>query len=593
MHAAIAAAGPKKGVEQAQVDEALARLDRMREGAALLIGALSRYLPRGSPLLVKAIEALVKAVATDSVQRSVASCLQPLVSAIEGARQGQSPFMDKTVTSLTSTLFQGKVKHERRGAAAALAAIMKGLGGPALRKYEIIEQLSKQASAKPIQRVGAMLGYAALFDELGPVLAPFVTRALASIVPCFGEPEAGAREAAHEAASAIMRHLDGTGVKLVLPIVLAGLSDRRWRTKVDAIELLGSMSNLAPRELSACLPQVVPNLLEAMSDANLSVQAAARAALTHIVAVIRNPEIRRLSALVLKALLDPASQANSKALMELVSTTFRHFVDPPSLALVIPIVRHGLRDRDGRTKKTAAQIAGSLAQIVSSKALILEPYASMLLRHLKVLLMDSSPDCRKVTARAVVATFRSAPNPEFMQLQQLLLSILAQEDVRIPLWAIRSSTRRPAPRVCSVLGVHLARQSSSLCKVSRPLLPSSPLSPNVCRIRAGRFARAFSYSPTVCAPPLAMNLLICSRIAFPRRLGWPHGWAGSSPRGGNSRRTGYGGCLCAVAEGHAVEAPHRRACCRKLADSSRRADADRLLHPPPRRPLGQVDDRRG
>ena len=97
-------------------------------------------------------------------------------------------------------------------------------------------------------------------------------------------------------------------------------------------------------------------------------QSASREALTRIGSVIKNPEIRSIAPVILRALNDPVNKTQ-ESLTALLETAFVHVIDAPSLALIMPILRRALTDKSTTTKKMATQIIGNMYSLTEAKDL--------------------------------------------------------------------------------------------------------------------------------------------------------------------------------------------------------------------------------
>lgn len=159
---------------------------------------------------------------------------------------------------------------------------------------------------------------------------PYVITILPMLLTAFGDTSPEVREAANGASRVIMGQLSAQGVKLILPHVLTGVEAVAWRTKQGSIQLLGAMAYCAPKQLSTCLPTIVPRLGEVLADPHPKVSAAAKEALNEVGSVIRNPEVSRLVPLLLSAVADPAKN-NKAALGTLLRTVFVNTIDAASL----------------------------------------------------------------------------------------------------------------------------------------------------------------------------------------------------------------------------------------------------------------------
>lgn len=392
--------------------------DHQREGVVVCLGALAKHMDKTDPKVSSIVDSLIEALSipSESVQRSVATCLTPLIPAV---KDRSTALLDDLLSRVTS----GETFGERIGAAFGVSAVVKGLGISALKQHDIIPRLEdamKTGGANA--RQGAMLVFECLSQRLGILFEPYIIVILPIMLKCFADTSPQVREAASQTAKGIMANLSAHGVKLVLPSVLRALEDSAWRTKQAGIQILGSMAYCAPRQLGSCLPQVVPKLTEALTDSHPKVRESGKSALRDIGSVVRNPEIASISNALLNALEDP-NKYTPEALQQLQSTSFVHSIDAPSLALVMPIITRGLKDRGGDAKKKSALIVGSMCSMINdAKDLI--PYMDMVLPSLKSQLMDPIPEVRAVAAKAMGKLVKGLGEKHFSDILAWLLDAM-------------------------------------------------------------------------------------------------------------------------------------------------------------------------
>ncbi|KIK62847.1 hypothetical protein GYMLUDRAFT_242480 [Collybiopsis luxurians FD-317 M1] len=370
--------------------------DHIKEAVVILFGRVARHLDASDARIPTIVDRLVEALKTPSeqVQIAVSECISPLVKFMQPKDK-----VSALVDTLLEDLFNAPKYASRRGAAYGLAGVINGTGIAGMKEHEIIRKLRSAAEDKKRYepRQGVMFAFETLSMTLARLFEPYIEYILPLLLTSFGDATADVREATQDAARVIMGNLSGYGVKLILPSLLSGLDEKQWRSKKGSIELLGMMAYCSPRQLSLSLPIVIPRLTGVLTDSHAQVRAAANRSLKQFGEVISNPEIQNLVPILLKALVDPAKTPN--ALSGLLKTSFMHYIDHSSLALVVPIIERGLRERGADTKKKAAQIVGNLASLTDSKDFV--PYLSQLLPLVHVVLVDPVPEARATAAKAL------------------------------------------------------------------------------------------------------------------------------------------------------------------------------------------------
>jgi len=386
--------------------------DHVRQGVIVFLGALAVHLDKDDVKVRAILTRLLEVLSTPSeaVQRSVADCLPPLMKKLN--EDEQRALVDALLQQLTTS--EGYA--DRRGAAFGLAGAVKGIGMSSLKGMNIMDTLKVAIEDKksPASREGAVMAFELFCTRLGRLFEPYVVNILPMLLVCFGDVTAPVRDATQAAAAAIMANLSAQGVKLVLPALLCGVDDDKWRTKQGSVQLLGAMSNCAPKQLGACLPQIVPRLSETLIDTHPKVVEAATEALKAIGDVIRNPEILALSKYLLGAISLPAERTQA-CLDVLLETTFVNVVDAPSLALIVPVLVRGMRERKADMKKKAAKIAGNMSALVADPK-DMAPYIPMIVPELKKALIDPIPEVRGVAAQALAGLIKGMGEEYFEDL---------------------------------------------------------------------------------------------------------------------------------------------------------------------------------
>ena len=371
--------------------------DLVNEAVVILYGALARHLPAGDERVPKVVQRLLSTLSTpsESVQYAVAQCLPPLVRA-------SSEQANQYLRQMIDEMLHAKKYAARRGAAYGFAGIVKGKGISILREARVMPTLRSATENKKEanERQGAFLGYELLSSLLGRVFEPYIFQIVPQLLAGFGDASADVRDACLDAAKTCFASLSSFGVKQVLPTLLEGLDEQQWRSKKGACDSLGAMAYLDPQQLAVSLPDIIPPLTDVLNDSHKEVRASANRSLQRFGEVISNPEVKSQVNILLKALSDPTKYTDD-ALDALIKVNFIHYLDAPSLALVVRILERGLGDRSA-TKRKASQIIGSLAHLTERKDLV--AHLPILVAGLRVAIVDPVPTTRATASKALGST---------------------------------------------------------------------------------------------------------------------------------------------------------------------------------------------
>lgn len=414
--------------------------DNVRKNVIILLGTMAKHLEPNDPQVKVILTQLVQALNTPSqvVQEAVANCFPPLV---EAYRKDSTTMLKE----LTKVLYDGTDYGQRKGAAYGIAGLVRGLGMSAIKQQTGFMKKAIQDS-KVNKKIGALIGLEVFILMLGRLFEPYISQMLPSLLACYADATTAVRETTDATIKTLMQCLSATSVRIVLPSLLKAIDQDAWRTKVGSVQLLASMANCAPKQLSHCLPIIVPKVIEVLGDSHMKVQDAAALALKQLCQAIRNPEISSISRQIMAALQDPANNTHN-CLVAITKLEFKHYIDAASLSLIMPMLERGFKERSSETRKISAQIIGALYLLTDQGDL--SPYLASVIPGIKTSILDPAPEVRAVAATALGAMVRGSGEEEIVELMPWLLEKLTCENSQVD----RSGAAQAVSEVVGALGL--------------------------------------------------------------------------------------------------------------------------------------------
>ena len=229
-------------------------------------------------------------------------------------------------------------------------------------------------------REGAVFVCHALHTVLGLHSEPYIMLMLPALVERFEDKVKAVATAVEACLMAFFQAVNPFAAATLLPHLFTGMANISWKTKVGCLKLLGALAHTAPTQIGQLLPEIVPKVTENMWDTKPEVKQAAKASLGECCTVIHNPDVQPIVPTLISANANPKENVN--ALDRLMGTTFVSQVDRPTLAIIVPVLGRGLRDRDVQTKRKCCVVVDNMCKLVCD-AKDVEPFVDKLLPELK------------------------------------------------------------------------------------------------------------------------------------------------------------------------------------------------------------------
>ncbi|KAL7579535.1 hypothetical protein ACA910_007910 [Epithemia clementina (nom. ined.)] len=249
------------------------------------------------------------------------------------------------------------------------------------------------------EALSALKTVKALAEEC-PESQAFIKECLAACLDQALSKSSEVKDASEEAAMAICEKINPFGMKSLLPYIFPRLAvEVKWQVRTRALKCLTAFSKTAPKQLGDALPEVVPEVTACMWDTKKQVKDAASEAMKGALEVVGNRDIDHMTEQILVAITKPKEVP--EIMHKMAGVTFVQSVESPALAMVVPLLLRGLREKNTATKRQSAVIINNMSKLVDNP-IDAAPFLPLLLPALETNASSiADPEAREVTERAV------------------------------------------------------------------------------------------------------------------------------------------------------------------------------------------------
>merc|ERR1719162_1317505 len=265
---------------------------------------------------------------------------------------------------------------------------------------ESIVTLTARCASKDEAEALAALKLVKELAESVPTAQPFVKDTLGACLEQAISKSKDVQAASKETAFAIIDNICPFAMKSFLPVIFSCLPvEKKWPLRELALNCISVFNKNAPKQLGNALPEIVPEVTACMWDTKKQVKAAATNAMKSACEVIGNKDIEHMTGKIIVAITKPKEVP--EIMHKMAGVTFVQSVESAALAMVVPLLLRGLREKSTATKRQSAVIIDNMSKLVDNP-IDAAPFLPLLLPALETNAESiPDPEAREVTGLAV------------------------------------------------------------------------------------------------------------------------------------------------------------------------------------------------
>lgn len=193
----------------------------------------------------------------------------------------------------------------------------------------------------------------------------------------------------------------------ILELFKERINDQSLKTSLGCMKLISTMTDVAPKQIDFLLPELVPLITSQAACSKKEVREQSTETLNKCCSRISNPDVIPLIPKLVLANKDPKEAP--MAIDALMETTFVNQVERSTLAVIVPILNKGLKDRASKLRRKCCVVIDNMCKLVNDSRDV-KPFENDLLPFvIRERDEASQPEVREMAGKAA-ATLSKALN---------------------------------------------------------------------------------------------------------------------------------------------------------------------------------------
>jgi len=228
---------------------------------------------------------------------------------------------------------------------------------------------------------------------------PYLNQIMPELLNLFADKHRDIINISLEVLPKVFQNLSCYSLNDMLDLFKERITDKSWKLSIGCLKLVSVLANTSPKQIDYILPELVPLITSQAGSTKKELREQTTETLNSCCKRISNPDVIPLIPKLVMANKDPKQAP--MAIEALMETTFVNQVEISTLAVIVPILNRGLKDRNSKLQRSCCLVIDNMCRLVNDSKDV-KPFEKDLLPYITRIKDEASrPEVREMAEKAV------------------------------------------------------------------------------------------------------------------------------------------------------------------------------------------------